>query len=70
MAMTTLIINQDKKGIPTEFETWEDLQDYILQKLMVNIYPLKDKDVTNEMRERVETMRQTFKNDPQSFDNI
>jgi len=68
--MTTLIIKQDKNDIPTNFETWEDLQDYVLQKLMVKLYPLKDDEINNVFKERVERIRQDFKEDPQSFDNI
>ena len=68
--MTTLIINQDRNDIPTNFETWEDLQDYVLKKLMVKMYPVKEDEINSVFKERIERIRRDFKENPQSFDDI
>jgi|GEM_PF-2811816 len=68
--MTTITIKKDISGLPQEFEDWEQLQDFVLDKLRVKISPLQEDEVTDDLLERINKSREKFKKAPETFDNI
>ena len=68
--MTTITIKEDIKGLPKEFKGWNDLRDYVLNDLKVQIKSLAEDEIDSELLEKVKKSKEKFRKSPASFDNI
>jgi hypothetical protein len=68
--MTIITIQNGKKLSKTHFEKWEDLQSFVLEELMVKIYPLEKENINNALVEKVKETQKEFHKYPESFENI
>ena len=68
--MTTITIKKDIQGLPKEFEDWSDLQEFVLNKLRVQIRSLPQDEISSELLSRVEEAKARYKKSPDSFDNL